>query len=189
MTRAAWLAKLDASAQIRLALALLGVLVAALTNSAPRALPWLAVVVLLDIAVLILDTRADAGTTVSTTLRLGLLATAAAVAGVAFAVTGVGAAILVLIPVYHAGSTFGRSGFALVVVAGSAGLLAAVEVGDDLYFGDIALVEWLVAATAIGVLGVWNGRLSSAPETGADADPAAREAIELIHRLQDIAEQ
>ncbi|MGL4174623.1 MAG: sensor histidine kinase [Dermatophilaceae bacterium] len=188
MNRAAWLSRLDASAQIRMALALLCALVAGLIDTGPRTLPWLALVVVLDLAALVLDARAEAATTVSTTLRLGLLAVAAVAAGVAFAVADVGAALLVLIPVYHAGSAFGWSGSLLGVVAGGAGLLAAVG-ARDIDLGDRAVVEWLVAAVALGVLGVWNGRLSVAPETRADADPTAREAIELIQRLQDIAGQ
>ncbi|MGL5816831.1 MAG: sensor histidine kinase, partial [Phycicoccus sp.] len=187
MNRAAWLSRLDASAQIRMALALLCAVVAGLTESAPRTLPWLVVVVLLDLAVLLLGTRADATSTVSTTLRLGLLAVAAVVAGVAFAVAELGAALLVLIPVYHAGSAFGWSGFLLSVVAGGAGLLGTVGAGDDIDLGDTAEVKWLIAAVAFGALGVWNGRLGSTAEAGGDSDPTAREAIELIQRLQDIA--
>ncbi|MGL5911896.1 MAG: hypothetical protein ACRCZP_17970, partial [Phycicoccus sp.] len=182
-----WLSRLDASAQIRMALALLCAMVAVLAGSAPRTLPWLALVVLLDLLVLVLGARADAATTVSTTLRLALLAAAAVVAGVAFAAVGLGAALVVLIPVYHAGSAFGWSGFLLALVAGGAGLFGAVGADDDITLGNSDEVEWLVAAVAFGALGVWNGRLGSAPDTGPDADPTAREAIELIQRLQDIA--
>ncbi len=99
-----------------------------------------------------------------------------------------GAALLILIPAYHAGSRYGRFGFLLTcVVAGGAFLLTTwLYPPDD---GDIrfGLIAWIGAAITLGVLGAWNKRLTDEQEE--DVDPAAREAIELIQRLQDLSGQ
>jgi signal transduction histidine kinase len=51
----------------------------------------------------------------------------------------------------------------------------------------LGLIAWIGAALLLGVLGAWNKRLTDEQET--DVDPAAREAIELIQRLQDLSGQ
>ncbi len=50
------------------------------------------------------------------------------------------------------------------------------------------MLAWLAAASLLGLLGAWNQRLA-AEQAETDADPAAREAIELIQRLQDLSSQ
>ena len=50
------------------------------------------------------------------------------------------------------------------------------------------MVAWIGAAITLGILGAWNQRLTAEQE-GQEADPAAREAIELIQRLQDLSGQ
>ena len=76
-----------------------------------------------------------------------------------------GAALLILIPAYHAGSKYGRFGFLLTcVVAGAAFLvvdLAHPPAGRSRRFG---LIAWIGAAITLGVLGAWNKRLTDEQE-------------------------
>ena len=92
-----------------------------------------------------------------------------------------------LIPTYHAGMRFGRLGMLATSVAAGAGFglsVWALDVERGVLPGDIL---WLFAAIGLGVLGAWNRGLAAAQ--GAESDPAAREAIELIRRLQDLSGQ
>ena len=99
-----------------------------------------------------------------------------------------GAPLLILIPAYHAGSKYGRFGFLLTCVVASVAFLVSTWLYTDnptaVRFG---LIAWIGAAITLGVLGAWNKRLTDEQET--DVDPAAREAIELIQRLQDLSGQ
>ena len=99
------------------------------------------------------------------------------------------AALLILIPAYHAGSRFGRLGFLLTcVVAGAAFLVSTwLYPPEEPTDNRLGLIAWVGAAITLGVLGAWNKRLTDEQEQ--DVDPAAREAIELIQRLQDLSGQ
>ncbi len=101
MARLVWL---DASTSIRLAFGGLCGLLAIQEKSLRDVLPWLLLVVMLDLMVVALDTIPGARRTVVEPLVMTLRAAAAAAAGVAYALTGTGAALLILIPAYHAGS-------------------------------------------------------------------------------------
>jgi signal transduction histidine kinase len=177
---------IDASAQIRMAFGLLCMLMAVLTSSVAVVAPWWLVVVLLDVVVVLLDRLVPSGRRVLVeSAALAVLAVSAAVSGVAFAMAGIAAAVLLVIPLYHAGSRSGRLGFLLASVVGVSGFLVAISLQDAPVVGPIHLLAWQAAAVAVGVLGVLNRRMTAEQVTG--SDPAAREAIELIHRLQDIA--
>ncbi len=151
-------------------------------------LPWLLLVVALDIVVDVLDRMPVVRRGVVDSLAMALLALSAAAAGAAFALEGTGAALLILIPAYHAGTMYGRFGFLLTVgprrrrLPRRGGVLSN---GTGRHVGDVA---WLAAASLLGILGAWNQRLAAEQATS-DVDPAAQEAIELIERLQDISSQ
>ena len=53
----------------------------------------------------------------------------------------------------------------------------------------LAAAAWIGTAITLGILGAWNQRLTAAEQESPDDDPAAREAIELIQRLQDLSGQ
>ena len=193
MTRSPRFLGLDASARIRLAFAALSAFLAVYTGSVPLVLPWLILVVALDLVVTALEMMPMLRRGVVDTLIITLLSAAAAAAGVGYALTemgaktGLAASILVLIPTYHAGMRFGRLGMLATSVAAGAGFglsVWALDVERGVLPGDIL---WLFAAIGLGVLGAWNRGLAAAQ--GAESDPAAREAIELIRRLQDLSGQ
>ena len=188
MIRSPWLAAFDASTRIRLGFALVSALIAVATSSALAVLPWLLLVVAVDLVVVTLGRMPISRGGMFDTIVLTLLAVEAATAGVGFAIASVGAALLILIPTYHAGTRYGRLGFLLTCVVGiSASLLVSLAIGmpEDLKPGYLA---WLVAAMVLGGLGVWNQRLVT-DQAEAEADPAAREAVELIQRLRSLSGQ
>ena len=183
MARLGWL---DASTTIRLAFAGLSGLLAMIEKSFVDVLPWLLLVLVLDLMVLVLDSIPGARRGLVETLVVSLLTLSAAASGVAYVVTGTGAALLILIPAYHAGSRYGRFGFLLTSAVGGVALLLAVAVADPQGGVTVAMFAWLAAASLLGLLGAWNQRLTTQQATR-EPDPAAREAIELIQRLEDLS--
>ncbi len=63
------------------------------------------------------------------TMVLTLLCCSAAAAGAGYALAGPGAALLILVPAYHAGSRYGRFGFLLTCVVASGAFLVSVWLG------------------------------------------------------------
>lgn len=189
MTRTSRLHGLDTSARIRLAFAVLSLVLAVLTKSADQVVPWLLLVVVLDLVVVALDSMPVSRKGLVDSLALTLLAASAGAAGAAYAVEGTGASLLALLPVFHAGSRRGRLGFLLTSVSAAGLFVACMGLVPDVEEhtpSDVLL--WFGATFAMGLLGVWNSRLVSDRERNG-ADPAAREAIELIQRLQDLSSQ
>jgi signal transduction histidine kinase len=172
---------LDASAKIRLAFVVLSGLLAMNLHTVTEVLPWMLLVLVLDLVIVGLDGLPISRGGVMYTMTLTLLCVEAAAAGSAYAIAGPGAVLLILVPTYHAGTKYGRFGFLLTCVIAGAAFLVSVS----LY--PLGLVAWIGAALTLGVLGAWNKRLTDEQER--DVDPAAREAIELIQRLQDLSGQ
>ena len=183
--RLSWL---DASAKIRLGFAVIAVFIAFINDTALQALPWLVLVLVVDVLVSVLDRMPISRQGMLDMVLLTLLAISAAAAGAAYAQAEVGAALLLLIPAYHSGARFGRIGYLLsCVIAPVAFLVARASAGDPLAL-EPGLVAWVAAALVLGALGAWNQRLISEHELD-EADPAAREAIQLIQRLHDLSEE
>lgn len=188
MTRPSRFPGLDTSGKIRLAFAVLSLPLAVLNESADGVIPWLLLVVILDLVVVALDSMPVARRGIVNTLALSLLATSAYSAGLAFSTEGPGASLLALMVVYHGGTRQGRLGFLITAVAASGGVLSAILTGPSAELTPTAAFLWLGAVVAMGLLGVWNRRLAAEQEENGP-DPAAREAIELIQRLQDLSSQ
>ncbi len=189
MTRTSRLQGLDTSARIRLVFALLSLLLAVVTGDTERVVPWLLLVVVLDLVVVALDSMPVARKGLVNTLVLTLLAGSAAAAGAAFATISTGASLLALLPVFHAGSRQGRLGFLLTSVSAGAAFIGCVLFLDSSKtHTNSEVLLWFGAVLAMGLLGLWNARLANERDRY-DADPAAREAIELIQRLQDLSSQ
>ena len=189
VTRLRWLRWLDASMAIRLAFAILAILIPVLAKrSVVEVLPWLLLVVALDLVVDALDRMPLVRQDVVDSLEMALLALSAAAAGAAFALEGTGAALLILIPAYHAGTIYGRFGFLLTAAIGGAAFLGAVALLPAAPGVTTQMLAWLAAASLLGILGAWNQQLAAEQATS-DVDPAAQEAIELIERLQDLSSQ
>jgi len=176
----------DASTNIRFAFAVLAVLVALLAGSALVLLPWFVLVVVLDVVVTVLQRLPIARRGVLDSLSLGLLAVAGGAAALGFAEAGASGLVLVLVPGYHAGTRFGRLGALLVAVVGTVTVLVVLGVTDVGQLG-LGVLAWVSASLLIGTIGAWNKRLLH--EQGVrDEDPSAREAVELINRLQELAD-
>lgn len=179
---------MDASAKIRLAFAVLSVFFAVRSDSFVLALPWLLFVIVLDLVVDALDRMPIARQGLLDTVLLTLLALASGAAGVGYALADLGAALLVLIPAYHFGSRFGRAGYVFACLAASLAFLGGVAVTPSATPDGRGFIAWLLAALVLGALGAWNQKLIDEQELDA-ADPAAREAIQLIQRLHDLSEE
>ncbi|MBM6405986.1 hypothetical protein JQN72_17220 [Phycicoccus sp. CSK15P-2] len=188
MERSMGLTWLDASAKIRLAFAVLTVFLSIVTQTVFEVLPWLLAVVVLDIVVAALDRMPISREGLLDTIILTLLSMSAAAAGAGYAAAQLGAALLVLIPAYHSGGRFGRVGYLLSCVLASVVYLLTVSSWQHDEIVRYGLLAWVGAALILGALGAWNQRLVAEHELD-EADPAAREAIQLIQRLHDLSEE
>lgn len=188
MLRILGLRWLDASAKIRLAFAVLSVFLATVTETLVVVAPWLLVVVVLDLVVDALDRMPISRHGLLDTILLTLLALSASAAGVGYATADIGAALLVLIPAYHFGTRFGRAGYLFACVLSSIAFGAALSAVENRVGIGVGFIAWLAAALVLGALGAWNQRLVAEQELD-EADPAAREAIQLIQRLHDLSEE
>ncbi|HMM96961.1 MAG: hypothetical protein IE926_04120 [Micrococcales bacterium] len=188
MVRLLGLARVDASATIRLAFAVLSVFLAVVTSKVIEVAPWLLVVLVLDLVVTALDRLPISRQGLLDTVVLTLLCLSAGAAGAGYWTSDQAGSLLILVPAYHAGTRFGRIGYLVTTVVGSVVyLLASREHAMQDGFR-IGLVAWVAAAVVLGALGAWNQRLSAEQELE-NADPAAREAIQLIQRLHDLSEE
>ncbi len=142
----------DASAKIRLAFGVLSGFVAIRTGTVPEVLPWLLLVVVLDLVVVVLEGALVYRRGITNTVLLTLLCASAAAAGAGYALTdtatgaSAATALLVLIPAYHAGSKYGRFGFLLTCVVASIAFLVSALLytqNDSLRVG---LIAWIGAA-------------------------------------------
>ncbi|MBR7743903.1 hypothetical protein KC207_11435 [Phycicoccus sp. BSK3Z-2] len=181
----AWL---DASATIRLAFAVLTVCLAVADGKAIETLPWLVLVLVLDVVVAVLDRMPISRQGMLDTVILALLGVSAAAAGAAYAGAGLVAALLILIPAYHSGTRFGRVGYLFACVIAPVAFLVATAAANETPRVNAAVAAWVGAAVVLGALGAWNQRLVTEHELD-EADPAAREAIQLIQRLHELSEE
>ncbi|HET7819915.1 MAG TPA: histidine kinase dimerization/phosphoacceptor domain-containing protein [Ornithinibacter sp.] len=186
MTRSRRIPGLDASAKIRLAFVVLSGLLAFQNDAVAEVLPWMLLVLVLDLTIVAIDSLV-ARPAVLNSMILVLLCCSAAAAGAGYALAGPGAALLILVPAYHAGSKYGRFGFLLACVVATGAYLVSYFLNPVKDSFTPQLIVWIGAAVTLGLLGAWNKRL--ADEQQQDVDPAAREAIELIQRLQDLSGQ
>ena len=115
MTRSPRIPGLDASAKIRLAFIVLSGLLAFQNDAVAEVLPWMLLVLVLDLTIVASDSLV-ARPAVLNSMILALLCCSAAAAGAGYALAGPGAALLILVPAYHAGSKYGRFGFLLACV-------------------------------------------------------------------------
>ena len=187
MTRSLRIPGLDASAQIRLAFVVLSGLLAVQNDTVAEVLPWMLLVLVLDLAIVALDGMV-LRRGVMNSMVLTLLCCSAAAAGAGYALAGHGGARC---SSSSRRTTRGRS------TAGSgscspawsrAGPTSCRPGWAPTHEGiQVQLFAWIGAALTLGLLGAWNRRLTDEQEQ--DVDPAAREAIELIQRLQDLSGQ
>lgn len=168
---------------VRLGMALLALLLAVGNGSAPRALPWILLVIGMDLAATWRIARSTSSGARADTL--GLIAAAAAAAGIAYAVDHPAMASLAFVPAYHGGLVFGRRALGFAVGTSAVFEVLTLGVVDGGRIGSHSELAWLLGCIVFALLGALSYRLS-----GADEDlpqRSAREASMLLGRLQEIA--
>ena len=162
VTRASGIPVLDSSGKIRLAFVVLSGLLAIQKQSVGAVLPWLLLIVVLDLVIVGFEGLPVARHGSVKTLVLTLLSVSAAAAGAAYAVAGDGAALLILIPAYHSGSKYGRRGFLLTCLVATSSFLVALWLGAPRPSSTLAAAAWIGAALTQGIQGAWNQRRTAA---------------------------
>ena len=153
---------LSAPTKIRLGFAVITGLYAVLTSTVVATLPWLFLVVSLDLTATAIGAIPGLSHTRVRRMTLTFIALSAAAAGAAFGVRGVPTAPLVLIAAYHAGLRFQRFGYLLAcVLAFAAAFVSTLLVHTAREPALKPIFAWAVAALALGVLGAWSHRLSA----------------------------
>ena len=182
-----WLPHLAVSTRLRLAFALLAGMFAYVNGSLLDAVPWILLVVTLDLAGSGLAYLGGTTGRVRTAQLWALLLSGAMVAGVAMGYTGAWSKLLILVPAYHAGLRFTHRG-ALAVAAtglgtglGTAWLSGRVTVLEVQLIGLAALFALL-----FGFLGAWSHVLE--PDDSAVDPNVAAEASLLLRRLHELAD-
>ena len=180
---------LSAPTKIRLGFAVITGLYAVLTSTVVATLPWLFLVVSLDLTATAIGAIPGLSPTRVRRMTLTFIALSAAAAGAAFGVRGVPTAPLVLIAAYHAGLRFQRFGYLLAcVLAFAAAFVSTLLVQTAREPTLKPIFAWAIAALALGVLGAWSHRLSAENDDGGDS-PEVVEAIALMQRLRELSDE
>jgi signal transduction histidine kinase len=151
------------------------------------ALPWILLIVTLDLAAAGLAFVTNIDGAVGRTQLIAMLTVGTVVAGIAKGYSGPWSKLLILIPAYHAGSRFAHRGaFAaplvgLVTALGTAAWLERLTSAEAQL---IALASLL--AVLFGLLGAWS-RVLEPEEISQDSNVAA-EASQLLRRLHELAD-
>lgn len=166
--------------RLRCAIALLSLGVAVVEGHVVHVLPWVALVIALEIAG---ERRRSARAAKGV---LYGLATVVALALFFILDDTVAVLPLLLVPAYRASEQHGRAEAASIpLLLGAGAAFAAWWHRDDVTL--IAVVQWWALAVGLAQLGAWGRRIES-DRTRPDVS-AAREAGVLLGRLQDLARQ
>jgi signal transduction histidine kinase len=182
-----WLPRLAMATRLRLGLAAITALFAVADGAAFSALPWILLVVTLDLAA----TAIAQGTVGTTAIRraqvFALICSSALVAGVAMGYGGPWSKLLILIPAFHAGLQFARRGALLVFFVGIASALPVSWWTRSLDQTEAQRIMMAcLLALVFGLLGAWSHRLEDDPPP---VDPnVAAEAGLLLRRLHELAD-
>jgi signal transduction histidine kinase len=182
-----WLPHLAVSTRLRLAFALLAGMFAYIEGSLLEGLPWILLVVVLDLSAAGLAYLTGVAGRVRTAQLLALVLAGAVTAGVAMGYAGAWSKLLILVPAYHAGLRFAHRG-ALAVAATGLGTSMATA----WWLGRLTTLEaQLIGLAALfallfGLLGAWSHALEP---NDASPDPnVAAEAGALLRRLHELAD-
>lgn len=170
---------------VRLGFGGVSLVFAIITNHFTASLPWILLIVSLDLVATAVSGLTTLPRTGVLRSRITLLALNAAFSGVAFTFAGGATAPLALIPAYHSGLLVGRRGFAVTyLVTGGSAAAAFVFLPAQAAVGLPPLLAWLLSVAMLGALGTWSHRTTQAEPD----DPTAREAVALIARLHELAD-
>ncbi len=182
-----WMPRPAVSTWLRLGMALLAALFAALDHDLLAGISWILLVVTLDLAASSFANLSTATPPVRTRQLFALLCASAVVAGVAMGYAGAWAKILILIPAFHSGLRLARRGPLVMFGLGlTIGLATAwrLERLDESEAQRILLASLL--ALVFGLLGAWSHRMEGEAPV---LDPSvAAEAGALLRRLHELAE-
>jgi signal transduction histidine kinase len=183
-----WLPHLAVATRLRLAMAGVALLFAAMEGKALNAIPWVALVALIDLAASALTYVSTLTPAVRRAQQLALLTAAGLISGMAMGYADPWAAVLILIPAFHAGLLFARKGV-LVVVGVGLGAAALVSWGLGT-IGDQQRTQRILLAAAVGLvvglLGAWSHRMEG-EEAVVDPNVAAEAGL-LLRRLHELAD-
>ena len=182
-----WLPRLSVATRLRLGIAVLAALLAALDGSLLPGLPWILLVVTLDLAASGFQYLSQSGNAIGRMQLFALYCVAAAIAGVAMGYAPAWSKMLILIPAFHAGMRFARRGALSVFAIGLASGLLTSAWMRHLSEGEgqqIALASLL--ALVFGLLGAWSHRME-AEEPVVDPNITAEAGL-LLRRLHELAE-
>jgi signal transduction histidine kinase len=182
-----WLPRLAMATRLRLGIAVVAALFAAVDHAALTALPWILLTTTIDLTASSLAHASTGTPAVRRVQLLALMCSGALVAGVAMGYAGPWSKLLILIPAFHAGLRFGRRG-ALIVF--SIALATALPVAWWLKTLDMTQGQRILMASLLalvfGLLGAWSHRMEA---EDAVVDPnIAAEAGLLLRRLHELAE-
>jgi len=182
-----WLPHLAVSTRLRLAFALLAGVFAYIDHSLLAGLPWILLVITLDLSASALAFLSVVDSQIRRAQIFTLILAAAAVAGTAIGYAGPWAKLLLLIPAYHAGLVFTHRG---AIAAPTVGGAVAVSVAGSLErltdAEGLALGLTCALALLFGFLGAWSHALEP-DEVAIDTNVAA-EAGALLRRLHELAD-
>lgn len=182
-----WLPHLAVSTRLRLAFALLAGMFAYIDESLSTGLPWILLIVTLDLAAAGLAYLTVIEGAVRHTQLIAILTVGTMVAGMAMGSNGPWSKMLLLIPAYHAGSRFARKGAFAAALLGLAVALATSWQLKHLSSAEAQLI-FLASLLAIlfGLLGAWSRVLE--PLEMAPSTDIAAEASLLLRRLHELAD-
>ena len=182
-----WLPHLAVSTRLRLAFALLAGMFAFIDQSLSQAIPWILLIVTLDLAASTLGYLTVIEGAVRHTQLLAILTVCTVVAGMGMGSAGPWSKMLILIPAYHVGSRFARKG---AFVAALVGLVVALGTAWWLQRLTTAEAELIALASLLailfGLLGGWSHALE--PDAHVDDTSVAVEASFLLRRLHELAD-
>lgn len=180
-----WVPRPSMATRLRIGFALVALLIAATLGKALEALPWVLLVVTLDLAATALLASTSGSGAVRRRQAFAILIACAVAAGVAMEFGGAGALALVLVPAFNAGLHFGRRGTLSITAAAAGTGLAANWANAAMTEAHVSRVLlWSLAALVIGLLGAWSHSMEAA-----NVDPSlAAEAGALLRRLHELAD-
>ena len=184
-----WLPRLAVATWLRLAIAALALLLATATDRLLTPVPWVLLVVVIDLSATALHASASGDSPVRRRQMFALLCVEALVAGVAMGYGGPWSKLLLLIPAFQAGLRFARKG---PIVVTALGVLAGAPVAWYLdRLGQTEAQRLALAALGalvIGLLGAWSHRMEHQLEAPVLDPSVAAEAGLLLRRLHELAE-
>lgn len=186
-----WLPRLSMATLIRIGFALASLTVAALTHSVANALPWVLLVMTLDLIATGLLSQV-VPTRTRRMQALAVLSIAALASGAAMAYGGIGPKALIVIPAFNVGLHY-RPRWVLWITGVGAATGFGIASAEGVLNEDITsrMLLWTLGAALIGLLGALSRQMEmqAAATAAVSVDPSlAAEASMLLRRLHELAD-